>query len=651
MALDRIREPADLREMSYPELDELAGEIRDFIVQAVSTHSGHLGSNLGAVELTLALHRVFDSPTDAILWDTGHQAYVHKIVTGRQTGFDQLRQAGGLSGYPSREESQHDFIENSHASTVLSYAYGLAVARDAGTDPRRHIVAVLGDGSMTGGMAYEALNNLGHSKRRVIIVLNDNGRSYAKTISNLSHQMPIEEPEPPKGAHLPDRITEKLSHGLTNIRTNPTYVRRQRKLESFLRDLPVVGEQAEKGMEAFKAAVREFLQPPSFFEALGVRYVGPFDGHDVEELEHALRNAETLSAEGPIVVHVLTQKGKGYSPAEDDDEKHLHDAPVFDPAVGPPKAVPTGYTQAFAEAVIKEAEADPRVVAITAAMPGPTGLLPFEARFPERFFDVGIAEQHAVTGAAGMAMGGLRPIVALYSTFLSRAWDQVVYDVALHRLPVVFCLDRAGITGDDGPSHHGIYDMALLSKVPGMRVLAPSSAQELQQMLHDALAIVDEGPVMIRYPKGAARQVAEDEVGSGLAARKVRTGDGGVCIVAIGKLVGPAEKAAEVLADEGIEVTVWDARCCAPLDDVMLADAARHSVVVTCEDGIREGGIGMTIEDLVQHHRANPGPAPRVTVLGVPTKFLPHAKPDRIIAQLGLDADGIAATVRSLVRG
>jgi 1-deoxy-D-xylulose-5-phosphate synthase len=649
VALDRIREPADLRALSYPEITELAGEIRDFIVQAVATQGGHLGSNLGAVELTLALHRVFESPTDAVMWDTGHQAYVHKIVTGRQAGFDTLRQAGGLSGYPSREESPHDLVENSHASTILSYAYGLAVARDAGVDPHRHIVAVIGDGSMTGGMAYEALNNLGHSKRRVIIVLNDNGRSYAKTISNLSSSSaPSSTPPPaiaPGEQHLPDRITERLSHGLTNIRTNPTYVRRQRKLENFLRDLPVVGEQAEKGMEAFKAAVREFLQPPSFFEALGVRYVGPFDGHDVEELEHAFRNAIALSAEGPIVVHVLTQKGKGYSPAEDDDEKHLHDAPVFDPMTGPPKAVPTGYTQAFAEAVVKEAEADPRVVAITAAMPGPTGLLPFEARFPDRFFDVGIAEQHAVTGAAGMAMGGLRPVVALYSTFLSRAWDQVVYDVALHRLPVIFCLDRAGVTGDDGPSHHGIYDLALLTKVPGMRVFAPSSAQELQQMLHDALAIVDDGPVMIRYPKGAARQVGEHEVGEGLEARKLRSGDGSLCILAIGKLVAAADIAAEMLAAEGIEATVWDVRCCAPLDEQMLADAGRHRAVITCEDGIREGGVGMTIEDLLGRHAGGP----RVTVLGVPTKFLPHAKPDRILAQLGLDADGIATAGRGLV--
>ena len=647
MAISDIREPADLRRLSYPQLDELAGDIRDFVVQAVAETGGHLGSNLGAVELTLALHRVFDSPRDAILWDTGHQAYVHKIVTGRQAGFEQLRQANGLSGYPSREESRHDYIENSHASTVLSYAYGMAVARDAGVDPHRHIVAVIGDGSMTGGMAYEALNNLGHSGKRVIVVLNGNGRSYAPTISNLTAgtTTPVEQPAADHPS-LPERITDKLSHTLTNIRLNPVYVRRQRRLEHFVQNLPYVGPQAEKGVEAFKAAVREFLQPPSFFEALGVRYVGPVDGHDINALEDAFAKAVELSAEGPIVVHVLTQKGRGYSPAEDDDEKHLHDTPVFDPAIGPPPALPSGYTQAFADAIIKEADADSRVVAITAAMPGPTGLLPFQARFPGRFFDVGIAEQHAVTGAAGMAMGGLRPIVAIYSTFLSRAWDQVVYDVALHRLPVIFCLDRAGITGDDGPSHHGVYDMALLAKVPGMRVLAPSSLQELQVMLHDAVGLADAGPVVIRYPKGAARQVGEHEVGSGVQARRLREGDGRVAVLAVGKLVGAAEKAAAALAADGIEATVWDVRCCAPLDAAMIADAARHGAVVTCEDGIRDGGIGMTIADQV-HALA---PSVPVEVLGVPTVFIPQAKPDRILASMGLDADGIEAAVRAALQ-
>jgi 1-deoxy-D-xylulose-5-phosphate synthase len=641
MLLEQINDPADLRGLSYEQLDALAGEIRDLIVEAVAENAGHLGSNLGAVELALALHRVFDSPTDAILWDTGHQAYVHKILTGRRKQFAQLRQAGGMSGYPSREESRHDFVENSHASTVLSYAYGMAVARDAGVDARRHIVAVIGDGAMTGGMAYEALNNLGHSKRRVIIVLNDNGRSYAPTVSNLSANW---QGRDERAGHpsLPDRVTGKLSSALTDIRLNPVYVRRQRRLEDFLQSLPGVGPQAERAVEAFKAGVREFLQPPSFFEALGVRYTGPIDGHNIAELEEALRNAEELSVEGPIVVHVLTQKGRGYSPAEDDDEKHLHDAPVFDPLQGPPKAVPTGYTQAFAEAVIKAAELDSRIVAITAAMPGPTGLIPFQQHFPDRFFDVGIAEQHAVTAAAGMAMCGLRPVVAIYSTFLNRAWDQVVYDVAMHRLPVIFAVDRAGITGPDGPSHHGVYDMAMLSRVPGMRVLAPSSAQELQQMMLDALRLADDGPVAIRYPRGAARQVAEHDVGSGLSARRITAGDGSVCVLAIGKMVEAAGKAADRFAGRGTAVEVWDVRSCVPLDRDMIAAAGAHDLVVTVEDGVRDGGVGMTIADQVRAQ----APGTRVVSLGLPSRFIPHGDAQRIIAQLGLDADGIERTIR-----
>ena len=658
MKLADLKAPSDLRGLSYDQLDDLAGEIRDFIVQAVSETGGHLGSNLGAVELTLALHRVFDSPTDAILWDTGHQAYVHKLVTGRAAEFTRLRQAQGLSGYPSRSESPHDFIENSHASTVLSYAYGMAVARDHalhhGTTPdHRHIVAVIGDGSMTGGLAYEALNNLGHSGRGVIIVLNDNGRSYAPTISQLT----VSSTAPSVGddfddsdANFADKIADKLASTLTNIRLNPTYVRRQRRIEQFLRDLPAVGRQAERSVEAVKAAVREFLQPPGFFEALGVRYIGPIDGHDVEAVERALRSAEQRSTEGPILLHVVTQKGRGYSPAEDDDEKHLHDAPVFDPQSGPPKAVLTGYTQAFADALLKEADADSRIVAITAAMPGPTGLLPFESRFPDRFFDVGIAEQHAVTAAAGMAMSGLRPVVAVYSTFLSRAWDQVVYDVALHKLPVVFCLDRAGITGDDGPSHHGVYDMTLLAKVPGMRVLAPSSAQELQQMLHDAMTPANDGPVVIRYPKGTARQVDDGDVGSGLSARRLvqRSGSGPkVCVLAIGKLVGNSLKAVDGI-DDAMNLEVWDVRSCQPLDPEMIRAAAAADIVLTLEDGIVEGGIGAAIAQAIDAHVATAGGnVPRVRTFGVPTRFISQAKPDAILAELGLDAAGIAASIRA----
>jgi 1-deoxy-D-xylulose-5-phosphate synthase len=615
MLLETISRPEDVRKLSQSELQTLAVEIRQFIVDAVTrTGHGHLGSNLGAVELTLAVHRVFDSPRDIILWDTGHQAYVHKILTGRRDRFHALRQAGGLSGYPNREESEHDWIENSHASTIVSYAHGLATAREMGMlddGDQRRIVAIIGDGSMTGGMAFEGLNNLGHSGRKAIIILNDNGRSYAPTVS-------------------------KLTESVARLRVNPQYRRQRARLEQLLDRLPLSG-QLHKGLEATVAALREYFEPHAFFEDLGVRYTGPFDGHDVEGLERALRNA--AEEDGPIVVHVLTQKGRGYAPAESDPVKRLHD-------MGGDK--PGSYTAAFTEAVCKLGEERPEVVAITAAMPDSTGLLPFGERFPGRLIDVGIAEQHAVCAAAGMAMGGLRPIVAIYSTFLTRAVDQVVYDVGLHGQPVVFAVDRAGLTGDDGASHNGVLDMVLLTKVPGMTVLAPSSYQEVGRMLEDALAITD-GPVAIRFPKTPARSVGDDEVGSGLAGRVVRRGTD-VCLLAVGKLVAQAEAAADALAAEGIGATVWDVRCVKPLDEAMLADAAEHPAVVTVEDGLRDGGAGSAIADAVARLSVDAGRVgPPVSVLGVPARFLAQGKPDALLAELGLDAAGIAAAARRLV--
>ncbi len=621
MLLETIEGPGDLKRLSEEELETLAGEIRDFIVRSVSVTGGHLGSNLGVVELTLALHRVFESPGDVLLWDTGHQAYAHKIVTGRQEHFATLRQGGGLSGYPSRNESEHDWVENSHASTILSYAHGLSTALRLRGEANRRVVAVIGDGAMTGGMAFEALNNLGHSQARVLIVLNDNGRSYAPTVS-------------------------RLAAGLTRLRLSPAYVKNRDRLQRVLRGVPRIGEQLELGMEGVRAAFREVLEPNGFFEALGVRYIGPVDGHDIGTLERVL--AQAANYEGPIIVHVLTQKGRGYGPAEDDDEKCLHDAPVFDPATGPPPWVPVGYTQAFAEAIVNAADGDDRIVAVTAAMAGPTGLLPFQARHPERFLDVGIAEQHAVTAAAGMAMGGLRPVVAVYSTFLTRAFDQINLDVGLHRLPVVFCIDRAGITGDDGPSHHGVLDLALLTKVPGMTVFAPSSAQEMEVMLATALSKTD-GPAALRYAKGPARQVPSDQVGSGLSARLVRQGTD-VCVLAVGKLVEAAEEAAVLLAhDAGVRATVWDVRVVKPLDPTMIADAAAHPLVVTVEDGIRDGGAGTSIASAVAALVASEPErvAPPVRVLGVPDRYVPQGKPGTILADLGLDAVGIAATVRN----
>jgi 1-deoxy-D-xylulose-5-phosphate synthase len=609
MYLETIDSPADLRQLDEAQLGTLAQEIRQFIVDAVSITGGHLGSNLGAVELTLAVHRVFESPRDIILWDVGHQAYVHKLVTGRRDAFGTLRQAGGLSGYPSRDESEHDWIENSHASTVLSYAYGLATAEASSQGEGRRVVAIIGDGSMTGGMAYEGLNNLGHAGRDVIIILNDNGRSYAPTVS-------------------------RLSESLARIRNNPKYVRRQARIEQILHDMPVVGQQLERAVEAAKAAVREVWEPPAFFENLGVRYTGPFDGHDVRALEEALENAKELP--GPHVVHVLTQKGRGYAPAENDAIKLMHDLSELKPG---------SYTAAFSEAMVKEAEARPNLVAITAAMPDSTGLLPFIERFPDRCYDVGIAEQHAVTSAAGMAMGGLHPVVAIYSTFLTRAFDQVVYDVGLHEQPVVFAIDRAGITGDDGPSHHGVLDLALLSKVPRMTIFAPSSYQELQQMLHDALDLAA-GPSAIRWSKTAAPSVADDEVGHGLAGRQVRAATGpatAVCLIGVGKMLAAAVGAADLLAAEGIDCTVWDPRVVKPLDPKMLDDAAGHRAVVTIEDGIAAGGIGDAVAAALR------ATGTRVEVLGIPDRYLAAGKPDEILAELGLDAPGVAASVRSLL--
>ena len=624
MLLNTVTQPSDLRRLSPGQLEQLCQELRNAILGAVAVQGGHLGSNLGIVELTVALHRVFDSPHDVLLFDTGHQAYAHKMLTGRLDSFDSLRVTGGLSGYPSQAESDHDWIENSHASTALSYAHGLATAFEATEDNTRKIVAVIGDGSMTGGMAFEGLNNLGHAESDVTIVLNDNGRSYAPTVS-------------------------KLGESLARLRVNPKFVRQQNRLERVISDVPIVGREVERAIDAAKAAVREMWEPTSFFENLGVRYTGPFDGHDIEGLEAALANAAEIA--GPVVVHVVTQKGRGYAPAENDPVKRMHDTGPFKsdgPAKQPdataelaPTPAPRGkYTEAFAEALVKAGERVPELVALTAAMPDSTGLLPFAERFPERAFDVGIAEQHAVTSAAGMAMGGLRPVVAIYSSFLTRAIDQVMLDVGLHNLPVVFCVDRAGVTGPDGPSAHGVIDMVLLTKVPGLTMLAPSSYQEVQVMLDDALDMAT-GPVAIRWPRTSARLVSEHEVGTGFAARRIRSGTD-VCVLAVGKMVEIAEQAVADLAAAGVDATLYDVRCIKPLDQAMLDDAANHALVVTIEDGLAAGGVGSAIAGRL----ADADSSPRVRVMGLPDSFLPHGDPDELLATIGLDAAGLVAEVQ-----
>lgn len=602
--LERINCPADLDALDATELAQLATEIREFVVDSVNTHGGHLGSNLGAVEITLALHRVFRSPHDVILWDTGHQAYVHKLLTGRREGFSKLRCEGGLSGYPSRSESDHDWIENSHASTVVSYAHGLATALHMRGETDRHVVGVLGDGALTGGLAYEGLNNLGYSKTKAIIVLNDNGRSYAPTASSLGES-------------------------LAKLRSSATYRRQSERFDRILSDMPL-GSYLGKGAAGFKAAVREIFEPPVFFEQLGVKYLGPYDGHDVAALEEVFRNAREL--DGPVVIHCLTQKGRGYGPAENDPIKNMHDTSQLKEG---------SFTAAFADAIVEEARRRPELVAITAAMPDSTGLLPFMAEFPDRFFDVGIAEGHAVTSATGMAMGGLRPVVALYATFLSRAFDQVNLDVSLHNQPVVFALDRAGITGDDGPSHHGVLDMVLMSKIPNSTIFAPSSYAEVSRMLEDALDLCTDGPTAIRFSK-TLPGTDDPTTGSGLNARKVRPGSD-VCIIGVGKMLVPALEAAEELAEHGIDATVWDPRVVKPLDPNMLHDAASHELVVSIEDGLRDGGIGESILDNLSKLSHPSGPT--VRVLGIPTVHLSHAKPDTILSALGLNSKGIVDEV------
>jgi 1-deoxy-D-xylulose-5-phosphate synthase len=614
--LPSVEYPADIRRLSYRQLDQLSKEIRQFIVDAVTTNStgGHLGSNLGVVELTLALHRVFDSPNDILLWDTGHQAYVHKLLTGRRHGFKNLRQRGGLSGYPNRSESEHDWIESSHASTALSYAYGLSVALQKrkeliGHGGKRHIVAVVGDGSLTGGMAYEALNNLGHSNQRVVIVLNDNGRSYAPTIS-------------------------KLSESLTAIRLNNTYLTMRGRLRRMIPHLPRVGKAAYLGIDGLTSVVREMVTPHTFFENLGVRYIGPIDGHDIESMESALKSASQW--DGPILVHFLTTKGLGYEPAINDNLK-MHDYKL--PPQPDEDIAKRTFSHAFSDALVALASADDRVVAITAAMAGPTGLLSFQAQFPDRFFDVGIAEQHAVTAAAGMAMGGLKPVVALYSTFFSRAFDQAHLDVGLLNLPVVFIFDRAGVTGDDGPSHYGLLDIALCLAIPNMTVFAPSNAEEVPGML--ATAISMSTPTALRSPKTLPKPF-DGKVGDGLEAREVRRGDGSLCVLAVGKMVSAAYEAIELMGDKSKRVTLYDVRVLPP-DATMIDDALTHERVVSVEDGNRHGGAGALMVSIL-HSRAQDldQPFPSTRILGTPRAFLEQHRPDRLLAELGLDSEGLA---------
>ena len=615
--LESVRSPADLKRLDAASVTRLASEIRTFLVQKVSRTGGHLGPNLGAVELTLAVHRVFDSPRDPVLFDTGHQAYVHKIVTGRAPGFDRLRKRGGLSGYPCRAESEHDWVESSHASAALSYADGLAKAF-AYAGRRRHVVVVVGDGALTGGMCWEALNNIAAGKDRpVIIVVNDNGRSYSPTIGGFADH-------------------------LSSLRLQPGYELVLQTGKQALQRTPLVGRAIYAGLHAAKRGLKDALAPQVLFEDLGLKYLGPVDGHDVRALESALRRAKDFG--GPVIVHAVTRKGNGYAPAENDAAELMHQVKVMDPETGAPIApAGTSWTSVFTEELIKLAGERADLVAITAAMPGPTGLATFAKRFPDRCFDVGIAEQHAVTSAAGLALGGLHPVVALYSTFLNRAFDQLLMDVALLEAPVTITLDRAGITGDDGASHNGMWDLSVLGIVPGIRVAAPRDAGSLREELAEAVA-VDDGPTALRFPKGpvieavpALHRVEGVDV---LARPAVGDGDD-VLLVGVGAFAALAVAAARRLAAQGIGVTVVDPRWVLPVPEVLVRMAARHRLVVSVEDGGRHGGFGWSLAAALRDAEVD---VP-FRDLGIPQRFLAHGLRDEVLAELGLTAQDIARAV------
>ncbi len=613
--LDSIEGPADLRRLDPAALPGLAAEIRDFLVAAVSRTGGHLGPNLGAVELTLALHRVFDSPRDRILWDTGHQAYVHKILTGRRAGFAGLRQAGGLSGYPSQAESPHDVIENSHASTALSYADGLAKAYTIRGETDRAVVAVVGDGALTGGMCWEALNNIAAAPDRpVVIVVNDNGRSYAPTVGGLADH-------------------------LAALRLRPGYEHMLDGVKGVLGRTPVVGPPLYDALHGMKKGLKDLVQPQALFEDLGLKYVGPIDGHDVGAVESALRRARDFG--GPVLVHCVTRKGFGYGPAEADDADCFHGVAVIDPVSGRPVSTAARqWTAVFADEMVAIGAQRPDLVAVTAAMLAPVGLHPFAGAYPDRVFDVGIAEQHAVTSAAGLALGGLHPVVAVYATFLNRAFDQVLMDVALHRLPVTFVLDRAGVTGDDGPSHNGMWDLAMLQVVPGLAIAAPRDGATLQAELREAVATAD-GPTVLRFPKGevGADIPAVGRIGGIDVLRTGATPD--VLLVAVGAMAPVCMELAERVERQGIGVTVVDPRWVKPVDPELPVLAARHRLVATVEDGCRVGGVGAAVAQALARAAV---PVP-VASYGIPAEFLPVGRRADLLEALGLTARALAREV------
>jgi 1-deoxy-D-xylulose-5-phosphate synthase len=616
--LDTIHGPRDLRGLTAEELATLAGEIRTFLVEKVARTGGHLGPNLGVVELTLALHRVFDSPRDRLLFDTGHQAYVHKIVTGRQDGFGLLRQRGGLTGYPSQAESEHDTIENCHASTALSYADGMAKAF-ALRGERRHVVAIVGDGALTGGMCWEALNNIAASRNRIVIVVNDNGRSYAPTIGGLADH-------------------------LASLRLNPGYEKVLDLIKDSLGRTPLVGGPLYEVLHAVKKGIKDAVAPQALFEDLGIKYVGPVDGHDVAAVESALRRARSYGK--PVIVHAVTRKGQGYQPAEDDEVDCLHSpSGAFDPRTGRPVAAPSvKWTAVFGEELVAVAQERDDIVGITAAMGESTGIAELARRFPDRAFDVGIAEQHATTAAAGLALGGMHPVFAVYATFLNRAFDQVLLDVALHRLPVTFVLDRAGITGPDGPSHYGIWDLAVFGVVPGLRIAAPRDEATLRAEFREAVAIED-GPTIVRIPTGSVPAPLPAVRREGSVDILTETDRRDVLVVAVGAFGHLGVDVAARLAEQGYGVTVVDPRWVRPVPTELVDLASAHRLVVVVEDGVRSGGVGSAVAQMLRDQ----GNVTPVREVGVEPGWYPHGTRAEILTDLGLTAQGVARQVTGWV--
>jgi 1-deoxy-D-xylulose-5-phosphate synthase len=621
--LTRIKGPRDLDRLSPEQLVELAGEIRTFLVDEVSKTGGHLGPNLGVVELTIALHRVFDSPKDKVLWDTGHQSYVHKLLTGRQD-FSRLKSKGGLSGYPSRAESEHDVIENSHASTVLGWADGLAKANEV-LGRRDHTVAVIGDGALTGGMAWEALNNIATARDRpLVIVVNDNERSYAPTIGGLANH-------------------------LATLRTTDGYERFLTRTKELLERTPLIGQPLYETLHGAKKGFKDFIAPQGMFEDLGLKYVGPIDGHDMEALESALQRAKRFG--GPVIVHCLTEKGRGYTPALEDETDRFHAVGKIHPDTGLPIAASgADWTSVFAEEMVKLGKERKDIVAVTAAMLQPVGLEKFTKAFPDRVYDVGIAEQHAVVSAAGLATGGLHPVVAIYATFLNRAFDQVLMDVALHKCGVTFVLDRAGVTGTDGASHNGMWDMSILQVVPGLRIAAPRDADQVRAQLREAVDVSD-APTVVRYSKGAVGPAvkAVGKVGGMDVLREVGPqADGGkpdVLLVSVGALAPMCLEIADLLDAQGITTTVVDPRWVKPVDAALPDLAARHRVVVTVEDNGRAAGVGSAVAQALRDANVDMP----LRDFGIPPEFLDHATRKEVMAEIGLTAPDIARQVTGLV--